>query len=86
METKKILDTVFEGHNLTTAIWGGRIVWIASEVSMALGYSKPGKISTLVSTKWADDFVEDEDFQVLKGDRFQKFAGFDDLSWGASKR
>lgn len=71
MSTKKILDSVFEGHNLTTAVWNDKIVWLSSEISLALGYKKPWRISDAIRREWKEEFSEEQDFKIVSSDEIE---------------
>lgn len=82
MSTKKILDSVFEGHNLTAVIIDGKVSWPASEISLALGYKKGCRISNLIREKWSDEFEDGVHCMVIKsGD-----VGFENLQKRFSKK
>lgn len=62
MNTKQILETVFNDVRLVTFVYDNRQVWFASQIAEVLGYARPNVLSDQIRTIWRDDFVEGEDF------------------------
>ncbi len=57
----------FEGKKLTTIMYKGQPVWLAGEVSLALGYCDQKKLANKITQRWADEFIEGKDFVKLLG-------------------
>lgn len=63
----------FEGADVVTLSWQGAPAWTAAQVSDLLGYSDCLSIAQAVRVRWADEFVEGEDFVVVSGDDLRLF-------------
>ena len=56
------LNTTFEDHSLVTVDNEGAVLWMAPQISRAMGY-EAHRLGTLVRTDWAEDFVEGVEFR-----------------------
>lgn len=54
-------------RNLTTIIFRGEPHWLASEVSLSLGYALPDQLAKEMSRSWKDRFRQDKDFIKVVG-------------------
>lgn len=81
---QKLFETTINNEPLQTFIHSGEVVWPATQIAAALHYSKPDRISTLIKTKWADDFVKGEHYFVIYSKEIKELE-FDTLHWGVSK-
>ena len=52
---------VFNGVALSALVMGDLTYLVASEVSLALGYGRPGRIQDFVCGKWANEFPEPDE-------------------------
>jgi hypothetical protein len=52
---------VFNGVALSVLVMGDLTYLVASEVSLALGYGRPGRIQDFVCGKWANEFPEPDE-------------------------
>ncbi|WP_437948702.1 hypothetical protein WME98_50125 [Sorangium sp. So ce296] len=64
----------FEGHELTTYVFRGRVCVIAAQVGKILDYADDGKkLVDVIRDKWGDEFIAGHDFEVLEGDALRGF-------------
>jgi prophage antirepressor-like protein len=69
-----LITSQFEGHELTTYVFRGRICMIAAHVGRALSYADDGKrLVDRIRDDWADEFIEGNDFDVLTGAELREF-------------
>ena len=74
------LITSFEEHPITTVTYRGRPAWIARQIGDAIGYAQQGKrFVTRITGAWADEFIEDRDFLVLKDRELELFKSLIEL-------
>jgi prophage antirepressor-like protein len=65
----------FEGHEVRFYALRGRICVVAADLGFALGYARNGKkLVDVIREKWADEFLDGEDFTVLTGADLRLFA------------
>lgn len=65
------ITSQFEGHDITTYVFRGRICWIAQEVGAAVGYTEEGFRSVLQD--WSPELIHGTDIEVLRGDDLREF-------------
>lgn len=70
---KLALRDVFEGNSLTVSIWNDQPVWLASEISLALGYARSDIVSKCIRDRWFDEFVENKHYFILSVGEYIKF-------------
>ena len=57
----------FGGHPLTVIEYSGERFFLASELSLALGYSRPDVLGNLMAREWAAEFQLGTDFNIIRG-------------------
>lgn len=63
----ELAPLAFEGNTLSVVTREGATYFVAAEVSRALGYTEPGRITDLISKEWKGEFIEGVDFVKLTG-------------------
>ena len=63
----------FNGQSITTLVYKGRPCWLARDVGQWLGYRSPSRFASKMSGEWADEFIEHEDYAVLRGTELRDF-------------
>lgn len=58
----------FEGHALTVLMRDGRPHFVAIEVGVAIGYEDPTKLTEKIAGEWSDEFIENTDYVVVRGE------------------
>lgn len=67
------ITPVFEGVQLDTVVFRGKQAWIARQVGDALGYASRGKrFASSITGKWAPEFREGDDYDVLAGQELRE--------------
>jgi prophage antirepressor-like protein len=66
--------TQFSGRDITTVFYRGRPCWMAKDIGRALGYGNDGqKLAQRITQDWANEFIEETDFAVIKGENLVSF-------------
>ncbi|WP_297518642.1 BRO family protein [uncultured Clostridium sp.] len=68
---KKFLTTQFNGYNICTYLWNGKVCWVAIQIVKSFKYLTPSKI--IYHCIKRECFIEGLDYNILTGDTLKIF-------------
>ncbi|MGL5069265.1 MAG: hypothetical protein ACRC6T_15890 [Sarcina sp.] len=68
---KKFLTTQFNGYNICTYLWNGKVCWVAIQIVKSFNYLTPSKI--IYHCIKRECFIEGLDYDILTGDTLKIF-------------
>lgn len=77
----------FHGRAVTAVRFRARWAWRAAEVGLAIGYDEGRILVDKIRADWRDDFRDDQDFALLRGEALREFKRLssDSLESGADR-
>jgi len=82
--SRMLIAESFDGQELPVFEVDGKPNWIAKQVGAALGYAGDGReLPQSITQKWSDEFVEGDDFILLRGKELRDFKELCSLGGGS---